>query len=119
MALSAEIAERNHVEKRAIAFSNLGKQLCAARTPKEAAAIMLETADALFQWDACLFDILAADQKTVHSVICIDTINGRRQEISSGALSGELSPLASRALEAGQLISRDLDAPVAPEHIPF
>jgi signal transduction histidine kinase len=119
MASSAEIAERDHVEKRAIAFSNLGKQLSAARTPKEAAAIMLEAADALFQWDACLFDLLAADQKTVHSVICIDTINGQRKEIASGALSGELSPLASRALEEGQLILRDPAMPAAPEHIPF
>jgi signal transduction histidine kinase len=119
MALSAETAERNHVEKRAIAFSNLGKQLSAARTQKEAAAIMIEAADALFQWDACLFDILAADQKTVHSVICMDTINGRRQEIASGALSGELSPLAARALEAGQLILRDPHVPASPEHIPF
>src|SRR5215468_8075365 len=119
MALSAEITERNHVEKRAIAFSNLGKQLGAVRTPKEAAAIMIEAADALFQWEACLFDLLAADQKTVHSVICMDTINGRRQEIAPEALSGELSPLALRALEAGQLVLRDPDAPVAPEHIPF
>ena len=119
MALSAEITERNHIEKRAIAFSNLGKQLSAARTQKEAAAIMLEAADALFQWDACLFDVLAADQKTVHSVICLDTINGRRQEIAAEALSGELSPLAARALEGGQLILCDPRAPVAPEHIPF
>ena len=74
MALSAEIAERNQVEKRAIAFSNLGKQLSAARTQKEAAAIMLEAADALFLWDACLFDLLAADQKTIRTVICMDTI---------------------------------------------
>jgi signal transduction histidine kinase len=119
MALSAEIAERNHVEKRAFAFSNLGKQLSAARTPKEAAAIMLEAADALFQWDACLFDLLAADQKTVHSVICMDTVNGHRQELAPGALSGELSALAARALEGGQLILRDPDAPASPEHIPF
>jgi signal transduction histidine kinase len=119
MALSAEITERNHVEKRAIAFSNLGKQLGAVRTPKEAAAIMLEAADALFQWDACLFDLLAADQKTVHSVICMDTVNGRRHEIAPEALSGELSSLAARALEGGQLVLRDPDAPVAPEHIPF
>ena len=119
MALSAEIAERNHVEKRAIAFSNLGKQLSAVRTQKEAAAIMLEAADALFQWDACLFDLLAADQKTIHTVICIDTINGQRKAIAPGALSGELSPLASRALEGGQLILREPEAPVAPEYVPF
>jgi signal transduction histidine kinase len=119
MALSAEITERDHVEKRAIAFSNLGKQLGAVRTPKEAAAIMLEAADALFQWDACLFDLLAADQKTVHSVICMDTINRQRREIAPEALSGELSALAARALEGGQLVLRDPDSPVAPEHIPF
>lgn len=119
MSLRAEITERN-IEKRASAFSNLGRQLSAARTPKEAAAIMLEAADALFQWDACLFDLLTADQKTVNTVICIDTINGRRTEISSGALSGKLSPVALRALEGGQLILRDLVAPVEDlENIPF
>jgi len=119
MALSAEIAERNQVEKRAIAFSNLGKQLSAARTQKEAAAIMLEAADALFHWDACLFDLLAGDQKTIRTVICMDTINGRRQEIGSGALSGELSALAVKALEGGQLILREPDARAVPKLMPF
>jgi len=119
MSLSAEITERNHLEKRAIAFSNLGRQLSAARAPKQAAAIMLEAADALFQWDASLFDLLAADQKTVITVICIDTIDGQRKEIASGALSGKLSPLAMRALEDGQLIMRDPDASATAENIPF
>ena len=118
-ALSAEITERDHVEKRANAFLNLGRELSAARTPKEAAAIMLEAADALFQWDACLFDLIGADQKTVHTVICMDTIRGKRVEISPDALSGKLSPLAIRALEGGQLISREAEGPVGPEHIPF
>ncbi len=119
MSLSAEITEQNHVEKRASAFSNLGRQLSAARTPKEAAGIMLEAADALFQWDACLFDLLTADQKTVNTVICIDTIDGRRTEIASGALSGRLSPLALRALESGQLVLREPGAKSEPENIPF
>lgn len=120
MALSAEITERSQAEKRARAFSNLGRQLGAVRTPKEAADIMLEAADALFQWDACLFDLLAADQKTVITVICIDTINGRRTEIAPGVLSGKLSPLATRtALEGGQLIFREPDDRFDPENIPF
>src|SRR5205823_516057 len=72
-----------------------------------------------FQWDACLFDILGADQKTVHTVICIDTINGRRTEIASGALSGKLSPLAERAMDGGQLLLRDPDPPFEPDNIPF
>src|SRR5882672_9785498 len=80
---------------------------------------MLEAADALFQWDACLFDFLAADQKTVIMVVCIDTIDGRRTEIGSGALLGKLSPLAARTLEGGQLILRDLDAPFNLKNIPF
>jgi signal transduction histidine kinase len=117
--LNTEITERDHVEKRANAFLNLGRQLSAARTPKEAAAIMLEAADALFQWDACLFDLVTADQKAVHSVICIDTINGERREISPEALSGKLSPLAVRTLEGGQLILHDPDAPFEAGNIPF
>ena len=119
MSLSAEITEQNHAEKRASAFLNLGRHLSAARTPRKAAAIMLEAADALFQWDACLFDLLGADQKTVNTVICIDTINGRRTEIASGALCGKLSSLASRALEGGQLVLRDPDAPFEADNILF
>lgn len=119
MTVSAEITEQNQTEKRASAFSNLGRQLSVARTPREAAAIMLETAHALFQWDACLFDLLAADQKTVNTIICIDTIDGRRTEIASGVLSGKVSPLALRALESGQLMLRDTGAPFEPVNIPF
>ena len=44
-------------EKRAAAFSNLGRRLSAARTPKEAARIIVDTADELFGWDACTFDL--------------------------------------------------------------
>lgn len=117
--LSAEATERDHVEKRANAFLNLGRQLSAARTPNEAAAIMLEAADALFQWDACLFDLLGVEQDSVHTVVCIDTINGERREIPAESLGGKLSPLAARALEGGQLIFREPGAPVKDGKMPF
>lgn len=51
-ALVAGLPKRKRAEQRAAVFSNLGLRLCAVRTPKEAAQIILETADALCQRDA-------------------------------------------------------------------
>jgi hypothetical protein len=51
-ALVAGLPKRKRAEQRAAVFSNLGHRLSAVRTPKEAAQIILEAADALCQWDA-------------------------------------------------------------------
>jgi signal transduction histidine kinase len=97
----------NEAEKRAGAFSKLGRGLGAARTPAEAAKIIVEAVDVLFKWDACAFDLLTEDLKNRTTILCIDTKNGERQELAPDAKCEELSELAMRAVEHGpQLISR-------------
>jgi hypothetical protein len=49
-ALAAGLPKRKRAEQHAAVFSNLGHRLSAVRTPKEAAQIILEAADALCQW---------------------------------------------------------------------
>ena len=55
-------------EKQVAAFSNLGWLLSAARTQREAAQILMDTADELFGWDACTFDLYSAEAGTVSTV---------------------------------------------------
>jgi PAS domain S-box-containing protein len=118
--LAAGRPERKRAEKRAAVFSNLGQRLSAVRTPKEVAQTILDAADSLWQWDACVLDLCSIDQALVNPVICIDTIDGRRTERSRDSGSGQLSPIARRALEQGpQLVLRPAEAPFPPDVFPF
>ena len=74
--------EHSRAEKTATVFSELGRRLSAASTPKQAATIILEAADILFGWDACTFDLCSQDQQTLSAVMYMDTISGFRRDIS-------------------------------------
>jgi len=118
--LVASRPQRRPADRRGAIFSNLGHRLSAVRTPKEAAQIILEVADALWQWDACVLDLCSADLASVNPVLCIDTINGRRTEIAPAANSAQLSAIARRALESGpQLVLRPPEAAFPPDVFPF
>src|SRR5213082_1601689 len=70
-------------EKRAEAFSELGWRLTAALSHGEAAQILMDTADELFGWDACTFDLYSAENSSLTTVLYIDTIEGRRRDVSA------------------------------------
>jgi PAS domain S-box-containing protein len=111
---------RRRAESCVAAFLNLGRRLSAARTPKEAARMILDTADRLCGWDACVLDLCSADPAVVTTVLCIDTIDGQRTEIVPDADSMKLSPLACRVLKDGaQLVLRPSPAIFPPEIAPF
>src|SRR5947207_5216580 len=74
--------ETDRVEKRAEAFLKLGRQLNRVRTPREAAAIILAIADELFPWDACIFDLVSSHSSQVQTVVCVDTVKGKRKEFT-------------------------------------
>lgn len=112
--------QRRRVEQRAAVFSNLGQRLSAVRTPREAARIILEAADALWQWDACVLDLCSAGSACVTPVVCIDTIDGQRTDFPLEASPRQLGPIARKALEQGpQLALRPATAGFPPEVIPF
>jgi len=114
------LPSRRGVEKHVVAFSKLGRCLSAARTPREAARIIMDAADTLFGWDACLLDLCSTVPAVVTPVLCIDTIRGRRTEVVPDAHSRKLSPLACRALEHGaQLVLRPTPAVFPPDIVPF
>jgi PAS domain S-box-containing protein len=120
LALNVDMTERKRAEKRALAFSNLGRRLGAARTAKEAAQMLMDAAEELFGWDACTFDLCAADQSTISTVLYIDTINGRRLDVSADCVGTAPSAYARRALEKGaQLVLRTEPIVLPDDAIPF
>jgi PAS domain S-box-containing protein len=111
---------RRRAENRVAAFSNLGRRLSAVRTPREAAQIIIDTADTLCGWDACVLDLCSTDSEAVTTVLCIDTLNGQRTEIVPDAVSRKLSPLAGQVMKQGaQLVLRPTPAVFPPEIFPF
>src|SRR5438552_13628541 len=114
------VAELPGAEKRLAAFSNLGRRLSAAMTQREAAEILMQTADDLLGWDACNFDICSADQKNITTVLSIDTIEGRRVETPTQAGPHKPSAHAQRILEQGaQLVLRMTPTSFPASTVPF
>ncbi len=107
LVLSTDVTERKRTENRGLAFSRLGRRLSAVRTPKEAAAIMLEAAEALFRWDACVFELYLPGLDKAINVVCVDTLNGKRQEVMPDFPVRSIDPGAnSEALQGPKLILR-------------
>lgn len=101
-------------------FSRLGQRLSAVRTPREAAQIILDAADALWQWDAALLGLCSHDPSQIDLVVCVDLIKGRRTELPVSTIPKRLSAIARKTLSRGpQLILRPASAGFPPEALPF
>lgn len=103
--LSTDVTQRNRAQRRLTAFSELGRQLSAARTPREAAQIIAGTAYRLFGWDACLLNLCASNGTELATVLCLDTVAGQHREFAVDTHGP--GPLCQRTLDQGaQLILR-------------
>ncbi|MBI5385308.1 MAG: PAS domain S-box protein [Verrucomicrobia bacterium] len=118
--VSRDITERKRAEHRTAAFATLGYRLNTATTPREAADIILQAADELFGWDACALDVYSAETDTVHAVVRMDILEGRRVEVPASFSDSAPSPRARRTLQSGaQLILRGLQPEFSPDSPPF
>jgi PAS domain S-box-containing protein len=120
MVATTDVTARRRAERLAAAFSDLGRRLSAADTPKEAAQIIVETADRLFGWDACTFDLCEPDSNGLGTVLCLDTIDGERRDVTCECTSTEPSALARQIISQGaQLILRPEPAAFPPGTSPI
>lgn len=120
LVLSTDITARKEAEERAVAFSELGRRLSASRTPKEAAAVVVETADALLGWDACTFDLCSKDQKSVKAVLYMDTVAGTRRDVSGQCISTQPTAHMQQVWKQGpRLILRSAPVTFPTDGIPF
>jgi PAS domain S-box-containing protein len=103
-----DITERQQAAKQEATFSRLGRDLNSATSAAAAARIIAEAADELLGWDSCWLDLYDSETDTVHPLINIDTIKGRRTDVSPAFEGRPPSPMGRRVLEeGGQLITRE------------
>jgi two-component system cell cycle sensor histidine kinase/response regulator CckA len=115
-----DITKRKLAELRITAFANLGQRLNAAKTAREAGEIIVEVADELLGWDACLFDLYSAAENSTSELLSMDLINGQRMECQRRYLDPAPWGAVRRAIEqGGQLILRDPSEAMRPEGLPF
>ena len=82
---STNITQHKESEERMRVFSHLGRQLSTAIRPEEAAQVIISIADDLFGWDACTLDLYKAETNTIHPIVNVDTIEGKKTHISPKA----------------------------------
>ena len=115
-----DITERKRGELRIAAFASLGRRLNVAKTAREAGEIIVNVADDLLGWDACLFDLYSAAENRISHVLNMDLIHGRRAEFKQQYEETTPRKLSKRAIEhGGQLILRDHPEAVRPVGSPF
>jgi signal transduction histidine kinase/DNA-binding NtrC family response regulator len=118
--LLMEMAERKQAQVRLSAFSTLGQRLSAAQTAKEAARIIVDVADQLLGWDACMCDMYSPTEGLMTYLLDMDIIEGKRFECPPAY--GRLPPstTAKRAIgEGGQLILRTPAELAQNDSLPF
>jgi PAS domain S-box-containing protein len=118
--LHLEMAERKQAQVRLSAFSALGQHLSAAPTAKAAGQIIVEAADQLLGWDACLLDLYSAGEDILYNVLDTDIIDGQRTECPPSHCRRPPTGLARRAIqEGGQLVLKADPAQIGPDTLPF
>ena len=108
-------AEKRAAESNA-ALGRLALELCASKTPVQAAHIILDTASTLFGWDACYLHLDSPDGGQVSPIVTMDTLGGRRVEVPPAITGRGKSPLMAEVMQHGaRLISRDPTAAATAE----
>ena len=110
LAMGVDVTERRQLERRNSVFSKLSHKLSGAATATEAAMIICEAADALFQWTDFALDLYDAARDEVHSLLNITTVEGQRKEIPSSPQPTSANVLIRRVIEKGaELLPADGD----------
>ncbi len=106
--------------EREAAFAALGHKLSGAITPKDAARIILDTAQGIFGWDAGAIRLHDATKKQAESIIDVDTIDGKRVEVDVPASENIISPIMRKVFAQGpQLILRKKSEESGKDFLPF
>jgi signal transduction histidine kinase/ActR/RegA family two-component response regulator len=102
------------------AFSSLGSLLSAAQTTRAAGQIILDAADRLLGYDACMLDLYSPDTDILTRVLHADLIDGQRKECVWEYADRSPSPLVRKTLqEGGQLVLKSDPARMLPNGLPF
>ncbi len=101
LTMATDVTERLRIEHRNSVFSKLGHRLSSASNSSEAAMIICQAADALFQWDDFALDLYFAERDEVFSLLTITTVEGQRVEIPSSPQPKTANALVQRVIKKG------------------
>jgi len=118
--MHVDITERQKAEQRFSAFATLGRRLNAAPDVETAARIIANLADELFGWDACKLDLYDENTDLCQSLLTIDILDGRRQDVAPAYANEPPSPRMRRVMQEGpMLILRENPSAAMNEVRPF
>jgi signal transduction histidine kinase/DNA-binding response OmpR family regulator len=118
--LLGDIEVRRQTELRLAAFAALGNRLGAARDPRAAAAVVVELADQLIGWDACVCELYSPAEDRLSHVLGMDIINGRKTECDPQYADHKPAALAEKVIrEGGQLVLQNDPQAVPSDTLPF
>jgi len=112
------VKERRRIEL----FAELGRELSAASTPREAGSSILKVAKELIGWDACYLVLYSEERDDVTPVYCMDLIEGKNIEVNAKQFEGTPSAkgYARRVITQGKLlITRTLEEVRTTDTVPF
>ena len=101
LAMATDVTERRRSEHRNSVFSKLSQRLSTATTPAEAAQIISEAADTLFEWDQFALDLYSSERGEIVSLLNITTADGQRVNNATLAEPKKLDDLTRRVFEHG------------------
>src|SRR6185312_8729215 len=78
------------------AFYEVSRRLGAARTPEEAARIIVGVAQELLGWDACSFDLYFPESRRVQAVLSMDSVDGPPVDVPHAYTAAGPGPLTAR-----------------------
>jgi len=101
LTMVTDVTERRRDEHRNQAFSQLSHRLSSATSAAEAATIICETSDALFNWDDFALDLYLAEKDEVFSLLNITTVDEQRVKIPASAQPQSENTLIRRVITKG------------------
>ena len=115
-----DITERTEAKRRLAAFAKMGRQLSATDQNAAAARIIMGIADELFAWDSCSLDLYDAATDRCQSILTIDIVDGRRQDVAPSRVNAAPTPRMRRAIEqAAELVLREEPVTSGPGDLRF
>jgi PAS domain S-box-containing protein len=111
LAIARDITDHIRAERRLRALSELGRKLNSATSHREAALCVLDVAQELLGWDACVVELYAPPNNAVVSVILMDTVNGRKKEFPFDKQRLESRKVVAAPLNQARLILRQPGGP--------
>jgi PAS domain S-box-containing protein len=120
VAIYSDITERRREEAFVAALSKLGERLNTATSQKEAARIMSDITGELFGWDAFSLNRYDLTANEVHSILNMDTVDGKKTEFPPQSILSNIPASVHRVMKQGsELILKKSPDTEMPDSVPF